>query len=133
MSDNHNAEGMVTRFERINPYVYVRNLPASLRYYVDLLGFDLYVETPTLGIVTRDGHQVHLVERPEDGGLCRVWGGVEDIQVLYDQYTQLGVKIRQGPTNYSWAYQMEVGDLDGNILTFDSGPLNDLSFQNQMD
>ena len=52
---------MSTRVERINPYLKVADISASLRYYVKLLGFDLYVETPTLAIVQRDGHQIHLV------------------------------------------------------------------------
>ena len=48
------------RVERINPYLYVDDISNAINYYVDMLGFDLYIETPNLGIVERDGHQIHI-------------------------------------------------------------------------
>ena len=71
---------MKTSVKRINPYVEVDDISASLRYYVDVLGFDLYVETPNLGIVERDGHQIHLIKHKDQGGPNRIWIGVENIQ-----------------------------------------------------
>ena len=120
---------MNTRVERINPSLDVQDLPASVQYYVEVLGFELYVETPTLGIVESDGHQVHLRQGGDDSAVARVWIGVEDIAGLYEQYRAKGVKIAQEPTNYSWAYQMMIRDLDGNLLVFGSGPLEDKPFQ----
>ena len=120
---------METRVERINPSLDVQDLSASIHYYVEVLGFELYVETPALGIVESDGHQLHLRQGGPDSAAARVWIGVEDIAVLYRQYRAGGVKIAQEPTNYSWAYQMIVEDLDGNLLVFGSGPLEDEPFQ----
>lgn len=120
---------MNTRVERINPSLDVQDLRASIQYYVEVLGFELYVETPTLGIVERDGHQIHLRKGGPDSAADRVWIGVEDVAVLYEQYRARGVKIEQEPTNYSWAYQMIVEDLDGNLLVIGSGPLEDEPFQ----
>ena len=123
------AAGINTRVERINPSLDVQDLPASIQYYVEVLGFELYVETPTLGIVECDGHQIHLRKSGQGGAAARVWMGVEDVAVLYEQYRARGAKIEQEPTNYSWAYQMVVKDLDGNLLTIGSGPLEDKPFQ----
>ena len=120
---------MNTRVERINPSLDVQDLPASIQYYVEVLGFELYVETPTLGIVECDGHQIHLRKGGLDSAAARVWIGVEDIAVLYEQYRTRGVKITQEPTNYSWAYQMMIEDLDGNLLVIGSGPLEGVPFQ----
>ena len=114
---------METRVERINPCLDVQDLAASIHYYVDQLGFALYVETPVLAIVERDGHQIHLRQAGPDSAPARVWIGVEDIAPLHGPYRARGVKIAQEPTNYSWAYQMIVEDPDGNLLVFGSGPL----------
>ena len=123
------TNGMETRVERINPYLEVKNLAASMRYYSEVLGFDIYIEVPTLGIMTRDGHQIHLIPREGELNPGRVWIGVEDIAPLHKSYLSRGAAIRKKPTNYSWAYQMEVGDLDGNILIFGSGPLDGVPFE----
>jgi len=114
---------METRVERINPSLDVRDLSASIQYYVQVLGFELYVETPALAIVESNGHQIHLRQGGSDSAAARVWIGVEDISVLYERYRARGVKIMQEPSNYTWAYQMIVEDLDGNLLVFGSEPL----------
>ena len=120
---------METRVERINPSLDVQDLSASLQYYMEVLGFESYVETPTLGIVESDGHQIHLRQGGPESAAGRVWIGVGDIAVLYEQYRVRGVKFDQEPTNFSWAYQMIVEDLDGNLLIFGSGPLEGEPFQ----
>jgi hypothetical protein len=51
---------MTTKVERINPKLSVVDVAESVAYYVNVLGFDPYVETPILGSVERDGHQIHL-------------------------------------------------------------------------
>ena len=114
---------METRVERINPCLEVQDLAAAIRYYVDLLGFELYVQTPSLAILACDGHQIHLRQGGPHSATARIWIGVEDIAVLYALYSQRGVKIAQEPANYSWAYQMVIEDLDGNLLVFGSEPL----------
>ncbi len=113
---------MKTRVERINPYLNVRDLSASISYYVDVLGFELYVETATLGIVQRDGHQIHLSKCEEAGRSQQIWIGVQDVAVLYEQYRGTDAVICEEPRNYPWAYQMVVLDLDDNRLIFGSEP-----------
>jgi catechol 2,3-dioxygenase-like lactoylglutathione lyase family enzyme len=122
------AKGMNTRVERINPCLNVEDVRASVEYYVDILGFELYVQLPTLGIVERNGHQIHLRLGERGPVPSRVWIGVGDVGVLYKQYTAKNARIRQEPTNYSWAYQMEVEDPDGHILVLGSEPREDLPF-----
>jgi hypothetical protein len=49
-----------------------------------------------------------------------VWIGVEDAAALFEEYRRSGAKIRHLPTNYPWAYEMQVEDLDGNVLRMGS-------------
>jgi hypothetical protein len=120
---------METRIERINPYLDVGDVSASIRYYVDVLDFDLYLELPDFAIVEHGGHQIHICKRRDNHLPHRVWIGVEDVEVLFLHYNQNGARIKKEPNNYSWAYQIEVEDLDGNGLIIGSGPKHDLPFQ----
>ena len=125
---------MKTRVERINPYLFVRDIPESIRYYVQTLGFEPYIETPNVGIIECDGHQIHFIAKTGDGDTPqRVWIGVEDIGILYEQFMENGVEFFQGPTNYSWAYQMIITDPDGNLLIFGSGPRQDEPYDDLTD
>ncbi len=51
-----------------------------------------------------------------------VWIGVEDAGQLFEEYSASGAKVRHPPTNYEWAYEMQVEDLDGNVLRLGSEP-----------
>jgi hypothetical protein len=45
-----------------------------------------------------------------------VWVGVSDVDLVHAEYLRSGAKIRQPPTNFPWACEMQVEDLDGNVL-----------------
>jgi hypothetical protein len=51
-----------------------------------------------------------------------VWIDGTDVDALYEEYKASGAKIRHPPTNYSWALEMQVEDLDGNVLRLGSDP-----------
>ncbi|HLH09140.1 MAG TPA: hypothetical protein VKW78_18020 [Terriglobales bacterium] len=51
-----------------------------------------------------------------------MWVGVEDAGALFEEYRASEAKIRHPPTNYDWAYEMQVEDLDGNVLRMGSEP-----------
>jgi hypothetical protein len=38
------------------------------------------------------------------------------------EYQAAGAKVRHAPTNYSWAYEMQIEDLDGNVLRMGAEP-----------
>ena len=48
---------------------------------------------------------------------------------LFEQLKARGAIIYQEPANYPWAYQMIIGDPDGNRLIYGSGPRDDKLFQ----
>ena len=61
------------------------------------------------------------------------WIGAEDAETLAAELRQCGAKIRHPPTDYPWAYEMQVEDPDGNVLRFGSEPKRDEPYGPFMD
>lgn len=109
-------------FENVSPILRVRDVRASIDYYVSKLGFKLNWETPNVAGVSRDRCGVMLSEGDQGNPGSWVWFGVEDAEALHEEYRAAGAKVRHPPTNYDWALEMQVEDLDGNVLRFGSEP-----------
>jgi catechol 2,3-dioxygenase-like lactoylglutathione lyase family enzyme len=112
-------------FEGANPILRVKDLSASTEYYVAKLGFKIAWQTPIFASVSRGKCHLFLSEGDQGNPGSWVWIGVEDADHLFKEYTANGVKVRNPPTNYSWAYEMQVEDLDGNVLRLGSDQKND--------
>lgn len=120
------AEPPAGEVECIVPILRVRSLKDSLRYYVDVLGFQAEwggEEGSTMASVGRDGCSIMLCEGAQGQPGTWVWIGVEDIRPLYDLLSRREAIIRQKPENRPWAYEMQVEDPDGHVLRFGSEPL----------
>ena len=89
-----------TRFEGAAPILSVKDMSASVRYYVNVLGF-----------------------RNAD------WGTEDFTSALYQEYRVSGAKTHGAPRNYPWALEMHVEDPDGHVLRFGSEPLADQPFE----
>lgn len=110
-------------FESVNPILRVKDIRASLAYYVEILGFKIDWEADTgFASVSRGGCHIMLCEGDQGHPGSWVWIGVGDAEALHAQYQAKGAKIRHRPTNYEWAYEMQVEDPDGNILRMGSDP-----------
>jgi predicted lactoylglutathione lyase len=115
--------------ECIIPILKVSNLVASVRYYTEVLGFHLdwqEGEPPTMASVSRDSHAIMLCKGCQGQPGTWVWIGVDDIAPLSDEYRRRGVHFQQPPTNYRWAYEMQIKDPDGHVLRFGSEPRPEL-------
>jgi uncharacterized glyoxalase superfamily protein PhnB len=51
-----------------------------------------------------------------------LWIGVEDADVLLDEFSAKGANICMPTQNFSWAYEFRVEDPDGHVLRFGSEP-----------
>jgi catechol 2,3-dioxygenase-like lactoylglutathione lyase family enzyme/heme-degrading monooxygenase HmoA len=124
------AEVSQVEVECIVPILRVRSLQDSLRFYVDVLGFQGEwgtEEGSTMASVARGGRSIMLCEGGQGQPGTWVWIGVDDIRPLYDRLSLRGAKVRQAPENRPWAYEMQVEDLDGHVLRFGSEPLPETS------
>lgn len=123
------ANGLRTRFESAAPILKVADMSVSLRYYVDVLGFrNAEWGTSDFTHVRRDSAGIYLCRGGQGQAGTWVWIGVEDVQALYEEYEAGGARIRHGPQNFPWAYEMKVEDPDGHVLRFGSEPRADLPF-----
>ena len=112
-------------FEGVCPILRVQNLSASLDYYVHKLGFKIDWQGPIFASVSRGRCHIFLSQGDQGHLGSWVWVGVEDADALLNEYQAKGAKIRHAPTNYEWAYEMQVEDLDGNILRLGSDQKSD--------
>jgi predicted enzyme related to lactoylglutathione lyase len=114
------------RFECSAPILRVEDMQASLRFYVDLLGFEnAGWGSDDFTCVSRDGAGIYLCRRDQGRGGAWAWIGVEDVEKLHEEYKARGVTIRRPPANYPWALEMQVEDPDGNVLRLGSDSKND--------
>ena len=113
------------------------DIRASIDYYVNALGFQHDWGDAGFASVSPDRCHLFLCENDQGHKGTWAWIGVEDAEALAAEFRQLGAKIRHPPTNYPWAYEMQVKDPDGNVLRFGSdskrdepyGPLMDMHGQ----
>ncbi|HEX6803883.1 MAG TPA: bleomycin resistance family protein [Terriglobales bacterium] len=109
-------------FEGAIPILNVSNVPASVDYYVNHLGFTMkwqWGEPPTFACVGRDKVTIYLCEGAQGQPGTWIMIFVEDVDALYADYRQRGAKVVQPPTNMPWeTREMNVEDPDGHRLRF---------------
>ena len=110
------------------PIFRVASLRASIGYYVNALGFKVNWDAGGFASVSRDRCCLFLCEGDQGHSGTWTWIGVNDTESLAAEYRQSGATIRHPPTNYPWAYEMQVEDPDGNVLRFGSDPKKDEPF-----
>jgi predicted lactoylglutathione lyase len=123
MSQGEPSQAPTVQIEGVNPIFRVRNLAASIEYYTKKLGFKLnWRASEDFANVARGRCSIFLCEGDQGNFGTWLWVGVTDADALYEEYRASGAKIRHPPTNYQWAYEMQIEDLDGNILRLGSEP-----------
>jgi uncharacterized glyoxalase superfamily protein PhnB len=128
------VEGM-TKVERIIPILNVRDVGASLTFYVDVLGFDRswhWGHPPTFGGVLA-GHaeiQFCLNGQGGPGTWLSIW--VDDVDAWFERLRSSDVDIRQPPTTFPWGVrELNVADPDGHRIRFSTAtdaPADDAEF-----
>jgi uncharacterized glyoxalase superfamily protein PhnB len=110
------------RFERVNPILCVSDVVASMTYYIEKLGFGhgfAWGDPVTFGSVARDGVEVMfcLDGQGAPGTWFTIW--VDDVDILFSEFTERGSDIRQPPVNQIWGVrEMNVADPDGHRIRF---------------
>jgi len=106
--------------ECIIPILNVADLAASVAFYARVLGFKTDWNAGTTASVSRDGRAIMLCQQDQGPRGTWVWIGVDDIEPLYADFVAKSASIRLKPTNFTWAYEMQVEDPDGHVLRFGS-------------
>ena len=122
-------------FGNATPVFRVASVKAAIEHYVGVLGFKLDWGGVDSGFasVSRNKCNIFLCEGDQGHPGTWVWIGVNDAAALEAEYRAKGGKIRHPPTNYPWAYEMQVEDPDGNVLRFGSEPLAGQPFGEWLD
>ena len=115
-------KGKISRckFGGLTPILNVKNIPESINYYVNVLGFKKdweWGEPPNFASVSRDEICIFLCQ--EGQGRSGTWLSifVDNVDLLYEEYKAKGAMIRQAPTNFPWGMrEMNIEDLDGHRL-----------------
>jgi catechol 2,3-dioxygenase-like lactoylglutathione lyase family enzyme len=103
------------------PIFRVKDVDASVAYYLNALGFQLrWRAGASFACVGRGNCSIFLTDNDQSQHRMWVWIGVEDVRSLHAGYVQSGAKIRNAPNNFEWALEMQVEDLDGNVLRIGS-------------
>lgn len=118
-------------FTFITPVLWVHDMPTSLDYYEQLLGFEIlwtwseeqaFEEPahPTFCCVKRGEYSLFLCEQGQGNPgtwICLNVNTGAELEQLYSEYQESGAKIVQPPTDEPWGMrEMIVQDPDGNTF-----------------
>lgn len=121
---------------QIAPQFFTVDLPATLGYYRDALGFacvSTWLDPPVYAIVARDGQRIHFraaappVRQPDkyDDELLDAYLHVDDIDALHAEYAARGVEFTRPLGDTPWgAREFVVKDVDGRLLAFGGSVAN---------
>jgi uncharacterized glyoxalase superfamily protein PhnB len=115
---------------RIAPQFFTMDIPRTLAYYKDKLGFECvgtWLDPPVYAIVARDEHAIHFrcAEPPRTNPnkyseeLLDAYISIEDADALYAEYSTRGVEFTRELGNTQWhSREFVVKDCDGRLLAF---------------
>ena len=115
---------------QIAPLFFTVDIPATLAYYKEKLGFEClgtWQDPPVYAIVARDHQPIHFrcaqppIANPDKypDELLDAYVFVEDADALYEEYRAKGVEFTRGLANMPWdSREFVVKDCDGRLLAF---------------
>ena len=120
---------MNINFHHSYPIFRVRNLENSLHYYQDKLNFSVeWIHENKFASVTRGNANIMLCKGDQGQGKAWMYIGIGDSEKLFEEYKLSGAILRQNPTNFSWALEMQIEDIDRNGIRFGSEPKENFPF-----
>jgi uncharacterized glyoxalase superfamily protein PhnB len=115
---------------QIVPVFFTLNIPATLVYYKEKLGFEClgtWQDPPEYAIVARDHQAIHFrcaappTPNPDKYAdeLLDAYLFIEDADALHAEYAARGVEFTRGLGNTPWqSREFVVKDCDGRLLAF---------------
>ena len=116
-------------FHPASPIFRVNSLIESLAYYKNKLGFTQdWIHEGIFASVSRGKANIMLCVGDQGQGKAWIYIGVGSAELLYGEYKSKNAIIRQRPTNFPWALELQVEDIDGNVIRFGSEPKKNVPF-----
>jgi len=115
---------------QIAPVFFTTDVPATLAFYKDKLGFDClgtWQDPPVYAIVERNGHEIHFRSaapptiNPDKykAELLDAYLFVEDADALHTEYAAKGLEFTRALGDTPWnCREFVVKDCDGRLLAF---------------
>ncbi|HET7535877.1 MAG TPA: VOC family protein [Candidatus Didemnitutus sp.] len=106
----------------IAPVFAVKNVDATVKYFVDVLGFKQDFRFEEYASVTRGELALHVTSagvfpRPIGGGTAYIF--VEDVDKYFKEVSARGARLKQGLQDQPYGLRdFTVEDPDGNLLSF---------------
>src|SRR5262249_29305081 len=112
------------KIECISPILNVSDMKQSLAFYENILGFKRAEwGDDNFTSINKDKTGIYLCKSGQGNAGTWIWIGFGgDIFKLHEQLKSKNVIIKLPPTNFSWAYEMQIEDPDGHILRFGTDP-----------
>lgn len=108
------------QLRKIIPEFPLRNIPAGVAHYRDVLGFRVNYAQDDFGILDRDSVTIALIprtERHQGIGSCYVY--IRDADALHSELVAKGARVQDQPVSMPWGLrQFHVLDLEDNQITF---------------
>lgn len=111
-------------FHSVSPFLATEDLPASLAFYLEKLGFALaweWGQPAELAAVCRDGVELTLASRADakPGGISRLYLHIDGINDYHAQLLAAGVAITVAIADRPYGMRdFSVTDPTGNVLCF---------------
>src|SRR5258706_9088655 len=97
------------------PVLRVKNVDASIAYYLEALGFELrWRANDGFACVARDKCSIFLTDDNQSQPRMWVWIGVGDVPAPHGHYVMSRAKTPHPPENFEWALELHVQNPPGN-------------------
>jgi predicted enzyme related to lactoylglutathione lyase len=105
---------------RVMPELPLGDVPAGVRHYKDVLGFEVNYEQEDIGVLDRDEVRILLVARTQHhSGIGSAYFYVRDVDALYSELLEKGADVQGEPISQPWGLrEFSVLDVERNRLTF---------------
>jgi catechol 2,3-dioxygenase-like lactoylglutathione lyase family enzyme len=108
------------QLRRVMPELPCSDVPAAVRHYRDVLGFEINYQQHDLGVMDRDQMRVLLIARTEKHtgiGSCCFY--VADADALHAELKSKGANMQGDPVSQPWGLrEFHILDIEGNRLSF---------------
>ena len=118
------------RVEGIDAILRISDMVRSRNFYVGKLGFnEAQWGNNDFTYFSKDGSGIYVCRGAQGCPGTWVWIGFDgNIFALHQELKDRGVRIKMEPTNFSWAFEMQVEDPDGHVLRFGTSPDRTMPF-----